>query len=63
MGMRVRSIHKVGKGRYVTSSWKVSDYLIANIFYWIFIFPIYAFFKYCVYVPIKWIIEKLFKNQ
>ena len=66
MSQRIRTVQKLGKGKYYTSSWKVSDYLIANICYYIFIFPIYAFCKWCLYMPIKWCILKiieLIKNK
>lgn len=59
MGVRVRSVSKIGKGRYVTSSWKLSDYIWAKIFYYIFIFPFYAFIKYLIYYPIRWCVLKI----
>lgn len=63
MSQRIRTVHKLGKGKYYTSSHKLSDYLIASFFYWCLIFPIYAFFKYCIYVPIKYIVNKLFLKK
>lgn len=38
MGARVRTINKIGNGRYFTTSWKVSDYLICNILYFVFFY-------------------------
>ncbi len=63
--MRVRSISKVGKGKYVTSSYKFSEYLILNIIMWIFLFPfliIYWMCKYFIYKPIVSLINK-FKQK
>ena len=54
MGTRIRTVNKIGKGKYFTTSWKVSDYLICNIFY-----SYYLIFKYLFYVPIKWCVSKI----
>lgn len=62
MSARIRTISKIGKGKYYTSSWKISDYLIANFLYYITIFPIYLVIKFCFYVPIKWCITQI-KNK
>lgn len=59
MRTRVRTINKVRNGTYVTTSWKVSDYLISNILYLIFIYVPYLIIKYLFYVPIKWCVSKL----
>lgn len=59
MKQRIRTVTKIGKGKYYTTSWKVSEYLICNILYWIFILPYYLFIKYCLYYPIKWIVLKI----
>lgn len=53
MGARVRTINKIGNGRYFTTSWKVSDYLICNILYFVFFYSYFLIFKYLFYVPIK----------
>ena len=59
MSTRIRHITKVGKGSYVTSSWNIKDYAIASFIYYITIFPVYLILKYCLYVPIKWGINKI----
>lgn len=59
MGARVRTINKIGNGRYFTTSWKVSDYLICNILYFIFFYSYFLIFKYLFYVPIKWCVVKI----
>jgi len=71
MGIRVRSVNKIGKGTYLTSSWKLTDYFWGMLFYYIIIFPFYIIFKYCIYYPfklfwkycivypIRWIITKI----
>lgn len=59
MRTRVRTINKVRNGTYVTTSWKVSDYLVSNILYLIFIYIPYLIIKYLFYIPIKWCITKL----
>lgn len=59
MGARVRTINKIGNGRYFTTSWKVSDYLICNILYFVFFYSYFLIFKYLFYVPIKWCIVKI----
>ena len=61
--MRYRSIQKVGKGKYITSSYKISTILWVNILYWIFIFPFVFLIKYCMILPIKWIINKIQENK
>ena len=66
MNTRIRTINKIGKGKYITTSWKVSDYLICNILYFILIYPYYLIFKYLFYLPIKWCFNKiieLIKNR
>lgn len=68
MGARVRTINKIGNGRYFTTSWKVSDYLICNILYFVFFYSYFLIFKYLFYVPIKWCVVKIidifkFKKQ
>ena len=66
MNTRIRTINKIGKGKYITTSWKVSDYLICNILYFILIYPYYLIFKYLFYLPIKWCVNKiieLIKNK
>lgn len=66
MGARVRTINKIGNGRYFTTSWKVSDYLICNILYFVFFYSYFLIFKYLFYVPIKWCVVKIidiFKSQ
>ncbi len=62
MSTRIRTVSKIGKGKYYTSSWKVGDYIFANILYYIFVFPFYLFIKYLFYVPAKWCINKI-KNE
>lgn len=59
MGARVRTINKIGNGRYFTTSWKVSDYLICNILYFVFFYSYFLIFKYLFYVPIKWFVVKI----
>ena len=59
MGARVRTINKIGNGRYFTTSWKVSDYLICNILYYVFFYSYFLIFKYLFYVPIKWCVVKI----
>ena len=59
MSQRIRTVTKIGKGRYYTSSYKVSEYLFLNILYWIFVLPYYLFIKYCLIYPIKWIYIKI----
>lgn len=59
MGARVRTINKVGNGRYFTTSWKVSDYLICNILYFVFFYSYFLIFKYLFYIPIKWCVVKI----
>lgn len=59
MGARVRTINKIGNGRYFTTSWKVSDYLICNILYFVFFYSYFLIFKYLFYVPIKWCVVKI----
>lgn len=59
MGTRIRTINKIGKGKYVTTSWKISDYLICNIMYFLFFYLYYLVFKYLFYVPIKYTITKI----
>lgn len=59
MATRYRKITKVGKGRYVTSSWKISDILWIAILYYICVFPFVFMIKYCIVLPIKWIIKKI----
>lgn len=59
MGTRVRTINKIGNGRYFTTSWKVSDYLICNILYFVFFYSYFLIFKYLFYVPIKWCVVKI----
>lgn len=66
MNTRIRTINKIGKGKYITTSWKVSDYLICNILYFILIYPYYLIFKYLFYLPIMWCVNKiieLIKNR
>lgn len=63
MAMRYRSIHKVGKGKYITSSYKISTILWVNILYWIFIFPFVFLIKYCMILPTKLIINKIQENK
>lgn len=66
MRQRIRTINKIGKGKYYTTSWKVSEYLIVNILYFFFFYLYYLFFKYCFYIPIKLGIKKIkeyFKNK
>ena len=48
MGARVRTINKIGNGRYFTTSWKVNDYLICNILYFVFFYSYFLIFKYLV---------------
>lgn len=59
MATRIRTINRMGKGRYFTTSWKVSDYLICNILYFIFFYSYFLIFKYLFYVPIKWCVVKI----
>ena len=59
MGARVRTINKIGNGRYFTTSLKVSDYLICNILYFVFFYSYFLIFKYLFYVPIKWCVVKI----
>ena len=59
MGARVRTINKIGNCRYFTTSWKVSDYLICNILYFVFFYSYFLIFKYLFYVPIKWCVVKI----
>lgn len=59
MGARVRTINKIGNGRYFTTSWKVSDYLICNILYFVFFYSYFLIFKYLFYAPIKWCVVKI----
>lgn len=59
MGARVRTVNKIGNGRYFTTSWKISDYLICNILYFIFFYSYYLIIKYLFYVPIKWCVVKI----
>ena len=59
MGTRIRTVNKIGKGKYFTTSWKVSDFLICNILYFIFFYSYYLIFKYLFYVPIKWCVSKI----
>lgn len=59
MGARVRTINKIRNGRYFTTSWKVSDYLICNILYFVFFYSYFLIFKYLFYVPIKWCVVKI----
>lgn len=59
MGARVRTINKIGNGRYFTTSWKVSDYLICNILYFVFFYSYFLIFKYLFYIPIKWCVVKI----
>ncbi len=66
MSQRIRTVKKIGKGKYYTSSYKVSEYLFLNILYWIFVLPYYLFIKYCLFYPIKWVVLKIsdiFKNK
>lgn len=63
MSMRVRRIHKVKKGTYITSSHKVSTIIWINILYFIFIFPFVLLIKYGIIFPIKWIINKVQSNK
>ena len=55
MRAQIRTVNKIGKGKYFTTSWKVSDYIIFNVLYFMFF-----------YVPIKCGITKfinLIKNK
>lgn len=66
MSQRIRVVSKIGKGKYYTNSWKISDYIICNILYFIFFYSYFLIFKYCFYVPIKWCVLKvidLVKNK
>lgn len=59
MGERIRTINKIGKGKYFTTNYKISEYLIYNILYFIFIYSFYLIFKYFFYLPIKWCVKKI----
>lgn len=59
MSTRIRTVNKIGKGRYFTSSYKVSDYIFLNILYFIFFYMYYLIFKWCFYMPIKWCVVKI----
>lgn len=59
MATRIRKVTKIKNGTYYYQNWKVSDYIIINIIYYICIFPYYLFFKYCMFIPIKWVICKI----
>lgn len=59
MRSRVRVVKKIGDGKYYTQSWKVSEYLIFNILYYILIWPIVMIIKWCFVWPIKKLIETL----
>ena len=70
MSQRIRTVTKIGKGKYYTASYKVSEYLFLNILYWIcYYFIKFCFYypiKYCLYYPIKWVVVKvidIFKNK
>ena len=62
MSARIRTINKVGNGKYFTTSWKISDYLICNIIYFIFFYSYFLIFKYFFYKPIKWIVLKIISS-
>ena len=59
MKSRIRTVNNVGKGKYYTTSWKVSEYIIVNIVYFLFFYVYYLLFKYCLYIPIKWCVLKI----
>lgn len=63
MSDRIKVVHKIGKGKYYTASYKISDYLIVNFFYWCLVLPICALFKYGFYKPIKLLINKAFSKD
>lgn len=59
MGLRYRTVTKVGKGQYVTGNYSFGAYVFSKVLYWIFLFPFYAMIKYCIYLPTKWCIVKI----
>ena len=59
MSTRIRTVNKIGKGKYFTSSYKVSDYIFLNILYFIFFYMYYLIFKWFFYKPIKWLVIKM----
>ncbi len=51
MRARVRTINKVGKNAYLTTSSSVGEHLLAKIIYYIMIYPYYLIFKwFCSFI-------------
>lgn len=63
MRARVRTINKIGRNTYFTTSSGVGEHLLAKAIYYIMIYPYYLIFKYCLYKPIKSIIDKKSKES
>lgn len=58
MRARVRTVNRVGRHTYLTTSSGVGEHLLATIVYYVMIYPYYLIFKWCFYMPIKKLIEK-----
>ena len=63
MRARVRTINKFGRNTYFTTSSSVVEHLLAKAVYYIMIYPYYLMFKWCLYMPIKSIIDKKSKER
>lgn len=61
MGLRYRTITKVGKGQYITSNDSISSHLIYKLLYFVFIAPFYIIIRYCIYLPVKYCVVKAMK--
>lgn len=61
MRARVRTINKIGRNSYISTSSSVGEHLFATMIYYIVIYPYYLIFKWCIVKPIQFIIEKIKK--
>lgn len=59
--MKIRTTHKLGKHTYITKTWNTNNGVLKNIF--LLIIYIYYFIFLCLWFPIKWIINKIKKEE
>ncbi len=59
MRARVRTINRIGRNSYISTSSSVGEHLFATIIYYMIIYPYYLIFKLVFVKPIQFIIEKI----
>lgn len=63
MRARVRTINRIGRNSYISTSSSISEHLFATMIYYIVIYPYYLIFKLCIVKPIQFIIEKIKESK